>query len=93
MIERKFCAYCGLGLIEKTFGERTHRYCQECDVRFVCNGECPRNRFVQTPEGEPGLNYLCSGYKAFFRHVDKPMRLMSDLLHQGRAPADIMKMR
>ncbi|NQT73885.1 MAG: anaerobic sulfatase maturase [Chloroflexi bacterium] len=67
-------------------------YCQVCDVRFVCNGECPRNRFMQTPDGESGLNYLCSGYKEFFHHIDKPMRTMSNLLHQGRAPAEIMNM-
>jgi uncharacterized protein len=44
------------------------RYCLECSVRPMCNGECPRNRFISTPDGEPGLNYLCSGYKYFFKH-------------------------
>ena len=39
------------------------------------------------PSGEPGLNYLCPGYKLFFHHVDEPMRIMCDLLSQGRAPA------
>jgi len=42
------------------------RYCRECEVKAMCNGECPKNRFVQTPEGEGGLNYLCTGYKRFF---------------------------
>jgi uncharacterized protein len=41
------------------------RYCRECDVRFACHGECPKNRFILTPDGEPGLNYLCAGFKAF----------------------------
>ena len=56
--------------------------CRECEVRFACNGECPRNRFVETPDGEPGLNHLCAGYKAFFTHVDRPMGLMAGLLRR-----------
>jgi uncharacterized protein len=66
------------------------RYCRECDVRFACNGECPKHRFVRTPEGEFGLNYLCAGYKRFFHHIDPHMRTMTALLNAGRAPAEIM---
>jgi uncharacterized protein len=66
------------------------RYCRECEVRFACHGECPKNRFLETPDGEPGLNYLCAGYKAFFHQVDKPMRIMSELLRRDRAPAEVM---
>lgn len=65
--------------------------CRECEVRFACHGGCPRNRFVKTPEGEPGLNYLCAGYKLFYTHVDEPMRIMAGLLQQNRAPAEIMR--
>jgi uncharacterized protein len=57
---------------------------------FVCNGECPKNRFIETPDGEPGLNYLCEGYKAFFKHADKPMRVMADLLRRGRLAEEVM---
>jgi serine-type anaerobic sulfatase-maturating enzyme len=66
------------------------RYCLECDVRFACNGGCPKDRFAATPDGEPGLHYLCPGYKDFFHHVSEPMRAMSGLLRAGRAPAALM---
>jgi uncharacterized protein len=58
-------------------------YCRRCDVRFACNGGCPKDRFITTPDGEPGLHYLCAGYQRFFRHVDEPMRVMADLLSRG----------
>jgi hypothetical protein len=64
------------------------RYCRECDVRFACNGECPKNRFLTTPDGEPSLNYLCVGLKAFFHHVDEPMRTMAAALRAGRQASD-----
>lgn len=66
------------------------RYCRECEVRFACNGECPKHRFIKTPDGEPGLNYLCAGYKMFFRHIDPYMRFMAAELSQRRAPANVM---
>ena len=69
------------------------KYCRECDVRFACHGECPKNRFTMTPDGEPGLNHLCAAYKRFFTHIDAPMRAMTSLLNTGRPPADIMRLR
>ncbi len=66
-------------------------YCQTCEVRFVCNGGCPKNRFIATPDGEPGLNYLCAGYKAFFNHIAEPMRFMASELNQRRPPANVMR--
>jgi uncharacterized protein len=67
------------------------RHCLECDVRFACHGGCPKDRFIPAPDGQPGLNYLCDGYKLFFHHVDKPMRFMAEALRRNRAPAEIMQ--
>ena len=67
------------------------RYCRECDVRFACNGECPKHRFLKTPDGEGGLNYLCAGYKIFFHHIDPYMRFMAEELSARRAPANVMR--
>ena len=61
-------------------------------MRFACHGECPKNRFINTPDGEPGLNYLCAGYKAFFKHIDRPMKMMADLLRRGRYADEVMGM-
>ncbi|NPV06263.1 MAG: anaerobic sulfatase maturase [Syntrophaceae bacterium] len=70
--------------------DRLPRLCLECDVRFACHGECPKNRFVPTPDGEPGLNYLCAGLKAFFRHAGFAMQLMAGLMRRGRYARDVM---
>lgn len=67
------------------------KYCQECDVRFACHGECPKHRFIKTPDGEDGLNYLCSGYKSFFRHIDPYMRFMVAMLRRRQPPAQVMQ--
>ena len=66
------------------------RYCLECDVRFACHGGCPKDRFIDTPDGDPGLNYLCAGFKDFFHHVDEPMRFMAEQLRRGLAPSAIV---
>jgi uncharacterized protein len=66
------------------------RYCRECRVRFVCNGGCPKNRILHTPDGEPGLSFLCAGYKAFFTHIDRPMRMMAAEVRAGRPAANIV---
>jgi uncharacterized protein len=67
------------------------RYCRECDVRFACNGECPKHRFTRTPDGEEGLNYLCAGYKLFFHHVAPYMEFMAGELRAQRPPASVMQ--
>ena len=67
------------------------RYCRECEVRHLCHGECPKHRFIRTPDGDPGLNYLCRAYKKFFNHSAPAMRRMAELLRAGRPAADIMR--
>jgi uncharacterized protein len=68
------------------------KYCKECPVLFACYGECPRNRFINAPDGESGLNYLCAGYKAFFTHIDTPMKTMANLIRQGQYADEIMQL-
>jgi len=67
------------------------KYCRECDVLSACYGECPRNRFITAPDGEPGLNYLCAGYKMFFHHIDPAMKTMASLLRRGHWADEIMQ--
>ncbi len=81
---------------QRRFGQAKYdtlpTFCKQCPVLFACYGECPRNRFIKTPDGQDGLNYLCAGYKAFFTHIDKPMKIMAGLLKQGRYADEIMQM-
>ena len=67
------------------------RFCRECDVRFACHGECPKNRFLNTPDGEAGLNYLCTGFKQFFHYVDFPMKIMAGLIRRGHEASEVME--
>jgi uncharacterized protein len=66
-------------------------YCLRCDVRYACHGECPKHRFNFTPDGKPGLNYLCEGYRMFFHHVEPYMEFMAKELKNKRAPANVMR--
>ncbi|MFI0405550.1 hypothetical protein [Actinomadura sp. 3N508] len=72
-------------------GERLPLDCRCCPVLFACEGGRPADRFAESPHGEPGLNYLCAGYRRFFDHVDQPMRVMAALLRGGRDADAIMK--
>ncbi|MGE9291193.1 MAG: anaerobic sulfatase maturase [Puniceicoccales bacterium] len=65
--------------------------CKKCSFRFACNGDCPKHRFVPTGKGQPGISYLCPGLKAFFSHIDAPMREMANLYRSGQPPARIME--
>lgn len=70
--------------------ESLPKYCRDCEVRFACHGECPKHRFITTPDGEPGLNYLCAGYKAFFNHIDEPLKMMVQLYKNGEPATKVM---
>ena len=78
---------------QRRFGRDKHdtlpRQCLECEYLFACQGECPKNRFARTEEGEPGLNYLCEGYFRFFRHAAPYMDWMREALRRGEPPAGI----
>jgi uncharacterized protein len=73
---------------QRAFGEakrdRLPRYCRDCEVLAMCNGGCPKYRFIRTPDGEPGLNYLCAGLKRFFLHSREPL---ARCLARQRQPA------
>ena len=90
-------------LVEMMYSERQRRFgrakadslptqCRECQWLNACQGECPRNRFIHTANGEPGLNYLCEGYRQYFSHVAPYMDVMKRLLGEKRPPAEIMDM-
>lgn len=67
------------------------RACRECPVRFACNGDCPKHRFVAAGPDEPGISYLCPSYQRFFTHIKPTMQRMVALLQAGRAPAEVMR--
>ena len=80
---------------QKVFGhdkkKKLPEYCRQCEVGQRCRGGCPKNRFIKTPDGEAGLNYLCEGYRSFFTHRARPMKTMAQLLKTGQPPARIME--
>jgi uncharacterized protein len=65
--------------------------CLACEVRPACHGDCPKHRFTVTPEGEPGLSYLCQAYKAIFSHMAPYLRVMAELIEAGRPVPDVMQ--
>jgi uncharacterized protein len=64
--------------------------CQRCEVRALCNGGCPKDRFALSRDGDPGQNYLCAGLELFFKHTLPVMRTMAQLIQQRRYPAEVM---
>ena len=71
--------------------DRLPSQCKACPWEFACHGECPRNRFATTADGESGLNYLCAGYRQFFAHVAPYMDFMKRELQHQRPPANVMQ--
>ncbi len=65
--------------------------CRECEALKACRGGCPKHRFIRTPQGQPGLNYLCIGYKKFFNHSAKYMIAFRKLIELGLEPPLIMQ--
>lgn len=66
------------------------RQCRSCEFLFVCYGECPKNRIIETEDGESGLNYLCKGFKKFYRHIAPYMELMATEIRHQRPPSNVM---
>jgi uncharacterized protein len=67
------------------------RFCQTCEILEACWGGCPKDRFTTTPDGEPGLNYLCAGYKKFYLHARRYLHAMATLLEHGLPVEYVMK--
>ena len=89
-------------LVEMLYGPQQQRFsllkhqalprqCRECDVEFACHGECPKNRIVNDRYGNPGLNYLCEGYRQFYHHVAPYMDFMAHEFSMQRPPANVMQ--
>jgi uncharacterized protein len=66
-------------------------WCRKCEYLDLCNGECPKNRIINTPDGEPGLNYLCPGFKLFYQHTEPYFDFMANELQHQRQPANVKK--
>jgi uncharacterized protein len=66
------------------------RWCKECEVLAACQGGCSKHRFETTYNDEPGLQYLCAGYKKFFLHIRKYLRAMATLLEHGLPVSRVM---
>lgn len=79
---------------QRQFGEAKRdalpRYCRECEVLAMCNGGCPKDRFLRTPDGEEGLNYLCTGYKRFFTHSRPYLEKLASLWRAGKPIEQLM---
>ena len=78
----------GFGICKET---ALPRWCKECEVLPACNGGCPKHRFETSNYDEPGLQYLCPGYKKFFLHIRKYLKAMTTLLEHGLPASRVME--
>ncbi len=80
---------------QKQFGkdkaETLPQQCIDCEVNFICQGGCPKNRIIKTEDGEEGLNYLCTGYKQFFKYIDPYMNIIASKIKKRKSPNFIKK--
>ena len=80
---------------QRTFGDNKRdkltKQCNACDVRMLCNGGCPKDRFIESRDGEAGHNYLCDGLYFFFDHVRPTMTIMAQLVQRGQPAARVME--
>ncbi|MBM3212831.1 anaerobic sulfatase maturase [Candidatus Poribacteria bacterium] len=78
---------------QRDFGQakwdKLPKYCHACEIRDMCNGGCPKDRFIQTPDGETGLNYLCAGYKRFFTHSKPFVDALATIWRQNNVQEQI----
>ncbi len=79
---------------QETFGRAKEssltEFCRRCRWLFFCHGACPKDRIATTPDGEPGLHFLCEGYRRFFEHIDPTMQAMTAEVQAGRPAAGVM---
>jgi uncharacterized protein len=72
--------------------ETLPRYCRDCSYLKDCWGECPKNRLIRTPDGEPGLNYLCAGLKKFYKHaLPEVERIANEIRQQQTSPGAVVR--
>jgi uncharacterized protein len=64
--------------------------CTRCAYLHLCGGGCPKDRVVREEEERP-VNYLCEGYKRFFRHSVPVFEKMAACLRAGLPAGDYGK--
>ena len=81
--------------IQHQFGQNKRdtlpAYCLKCEFLDLCNGECPKNRIATTPDGEQGLNYLCAGFKIFYKHTEPYFDFMANEIQNNRPPSNVKR--